>query len=128
MTYAYKPRGKVAQIIEHMATEPDREWTRDEVGAVIGLTDSKGIASYLASAKRGGLLHTRKDGARLVYRINPYEPEPETPAEPVEFKVAIWSDGDLVMYGAPIGEDGTVILNADQKAVLRRMLVGEAAA
>lgn len=120
----YTPRGKVAQIIELMATEPDREWTRDELATVAGLIKKpSAIGSYLGSAKKAGLFHTRKNGRDVLYRINPYEDEPP---EPVEFKVAVWSDGDVVLYGAPMSEEGCVIFKPEHIEVLRRML-GKAA-
>lgn len=118
----YTPRGKAAIIISAMAKEPEREFTRAEVAALGGLEDDS-VSAYMAAARRNGAVFSRKEGRATYWRITPFGA-----GEQVEFKVANWSDGDMVIYGAAVCEDGSVLLNANQKAVLRRMLVGEAAA
>jgi hypothetical protein len=48
--------------------------------------------------------------------------ETEEDDAPVEFNAALWADGDLVIYGAQANEDGSITLNREQLATVKRLI------
>jgi len=121
MSAAYTPRGKVLLMVEHMRKEPDREFTREDLAPVAGIEPAMSVSAYLGAARKNGPVHARRNGHVYVYRVNPFEPDPDA-APPPEFKCALWSDGDVVLTGATICTDNSILLAPAHVAVLRKLL------
>jgi hypothetical protein len=121
---SYEPRGTVKKLMDAMqrAGDPQRVWTCDEAAKAMGVP-KKGIAARLRCAVNAGLLQVHHRSPR---RIEGYSLE--AAAEEAEaFSAQLWNDGDLVLAGVEIGDDGRVLIKCDQVAQVKRLLTGQIA-
>lgn len=90
------------------------------------------LTSALKPAILEGTVTKRKDGHSCYYSLGSGEPVNRSPAAAVpvdeSFNASLWADGDLVLYGVEMNEDGsTVTLSRSRVAMLRRLLLGQGA-
>jgi DNA-binding IscR family transcriptional regulator len=95
----YEPRAGShgARAIEHLQQAgADAELTSAELAAALGLDEALLCPSLTTIRKHGLVVAERQGGRGLVWSL----PQPEEEAEPAAFSAALWTDGELVIYGA----------------------------
>lgn len=121
----YQPRGKVKQLIDAMREQPEHGiWTSTEVAAQMDVSQGALTLHLNAAIKHGVLLRELVDG-KCQYSLGAQPeaaPEPEPDDAEVEFRFALWNDGELVIYGAQENTDGSVTLSRDQVAEIKQMI------
>ncbi len=123
---AYIPKGHVKTILDGMAAQdPGLEWSTEEVAALAGI-HKNAVTSTLRTAGAHGLVFTDKRGRNTFYSLTTFVTE--EPEEAPEFKAALWSDGDLVVYGAQANEDGSFTVTRDQLAEVKKLIAWSPAA
>jgi hypothetical protein len=101
----YEPRAGShgARAIEHLQQAgADAELTSAELAAALGLDEALLCPSLTTIRKHGLVVAERQGGRGLVWSL----PQPEEEAEPAAFSAALWTDGELVIYGAQANEGG----------------------
>lgn len=121
-----EPKGKTKLLIDTMRAQPDKPlWTPAECAEITGI--DKGLSAQLSGPLRRGWLYKHNlVGRRVAYGLHA---PAETPAEeepPREFNAALWADGDLVLMGVELNEDGhSVTLGPERVRLLCRLLHGQ---
>lgn len=90
------------------------------------------VGTLIAAVRPGlreGVLADRREGRSVWYRLaDGVTVEPSTQEEDgvPEFNAALWADGDLVLLGVSLNEDGhSVTLGPDKVRTLCRLLHGQ---
>lgn len=92
-----------------------------DLANALGLKDST-LMGAVAPGLREGILVKRKDGGAVFYAL---AEGVEVDVAP-EFNAALWADGDLVLVGVKLNDDGaSLTLNPEQTDKLRRLLMGQ---
>lgn len=121
------PRGKVKELIDAMQAQPEKvQWLVPECAEIVGPS----VSSTLAPAVRHEWLFKHKvGGVRVAYSLQPQDGPQEEAEEPEElppFNAALWADGDLVLVGLQINQDGhSATLGPEQVRQLCRLLHGQ---
>lgn len=114
-----QPRGKVKLLIDAMQADPSHVvWTPAEAASVMGIT-KQAVSSHLQPAFRRGWLFKSVENRQLRFSLQGPE------EEPAQFTAALWADGDLVLNGVQISEDGGVLLTREQVVQVKRLLLGQ---
>lgn len=120
-TYVPRAGSIPARAVEHLQTlDAGSAVSTTDLAALLG-ADPTSMSACLNAARRHGAIDARRDGRGLVWFL-PEEDTTEEDAEPVPFNAALWSDGDLVIYGAQANEDGSVTLSAEQVAQVKCLI------
>jgi len=110
------------QLIDWFKANPDtKEASGQQIADLLGM-DPKSINATFKSSVERGLLHSEKRGLHRFYSLRPFEVPDE---DKVPFNAALWTDGDLVIYGATLNEDGSVTVAHADVARLRGLLHGD---
>lgn len=94
------------------------------------LADAIGVApgtlqAALKCAVRDGFVVKRMEGRAVFFSLPDGEPQPADGDAP-DFNAALWADGDLVLVGVTLNDDGhSVTLGPDKVRTLCRLLHGQ---
>lgn len=148
MAYTPQPGTIPYRAIAILQREPGAELPAAPICEELG-TDTNIFATCMRPAREAGLVHTRKEGRLLYWRLGDgtpdlaprprdedslqgvwtappaekIDPPPSVgEAEQTEFRAALWSDGDVVLYGVQETTDGGVILTREQVQVVKRLI------
>lgn len=122
---------KVDRIIELFQSLPQGTALRArEVAQQLDGIETKNVFGNARSAIASGQLERFLDGATWKLRLGTGEPGlpsaesgSEFSEDPVPFDCAVWCSGELSIVGAQIGENGAVLLTADQVKTLKQFLM-----
>ncbi|MES2634042.1 MAG: hypothetical protein V4669_13795 [Pseudomonadota bacterium] len=117
----YTPRGNPAKLIAYLAAHPELDpITSADAGAMLGI-ESNLVHNFMKSAVANGVLFTIKEGRTRSFTLTP---PPEEQIEEVPFNAALWLDGDLVLSGVQVNEDGSVQITREQWQQVQGLVVG----
>lgn len=114
MNDGYTPRaGTIAQqVIEHLESgQAGSSMSAAEIANEFDCTVTS-VSTALKQAVEAGALVTAKEGRHTYWSL----PEQETPAAPDDgrLQIASWNDGDVMVRGGGIGDDGSVTYTREQ--------------
>lgn len=115
---AYTPReGTIpAKVIEHLQAQPEGTViTTAEITELFGT--STGVTTNMHKAVEAGLVLAQKVGRNTGYSLPPAPPEPGGP-----LVITAWTDGDVVVTGAQVSDDGTIVFTRSQIEQLVRQV------
>lgn len=116
----YVPKGNMKRLIDAMQAQPEKRWwTADEV-RIAGGIKHRNVSSHVKGAVANEMLFVRHEGRKVFYSLQPEEVKREA------FSAALWDDGDLVLRGVQINDDGSVTVTAEETARVKRLLMGAA--
>lgn len=139
-TYIPRPGSLAEKAFLHLNSMPSgSELTATEIADVMG-AELKNVSGTLHHAVKNGLLLARREGRKLLYSLGTGEPVTparsaaedadtdidfgtDADADQTPFCAALWSDGDMMMTGAQVMDDGAVFLRRHQVAELYRYLL-----
>jgi hypothetical protein len=117
-TYVVRPGSGAARVIEYLQSVGSAKAADLCDGAGI---DPRSLAALIRSAVLAGLILRTGKGCAVLYSL----PGPVAEDPPPVFNAALWADGELSIYGGqPSGDQGAIVLSADQVAKLRGLLLG----
>jgi hypothetical protein len=124
MPRTYVLRGRVAVLVDWLKAHPEvREIPGKQAGEIMGVR-TPNVFSTITVAIKHEALFSRREGRQRFFSLTPYpvDPQPERPP----FSGSLWHDGDLAIAGRGIEvrEDGSVLIEADAVAVIKRLLNG----
>lgn len=113
MTHAYQPRaGSAGALVLAHLQEHGGSLTSEQIAALID-KETGSISTLLKTAVREGVLVVEGVRGSLTYSL----PEPVPPADG-PLRISTWDDGDVVVAGGVINEDGSVTYTREQMAQL----------
>jgi hypothetical protein len=127
MSYTPREGSLPARAIEHLRTlDEDAELSTSALCRVLGTSSSLLITS-MGAAIQHGAMRVRKEDRTSFWSLGDGTPpgdEQEGEDTEPEFNAALWTDGDLVIYGAQANTDGSVTLSREQVAHVRQLISG----
>jgi hypothetical protein len=121
MRKPYDPRGRAKQAIEAMDEQPGSEWTPQQLSDVLGI-HKRDVANTMKPLVAHEMAFVQRRGHRQTVYAREAFAEPAVEAVP--FNAALWTDGDLVLYGLEECEGGAFKVAAANVPALKRLLGG----
>jgi hypothetical protein len=117
-----KEDGIPARAIAYLQTlEAGARVSSKDIAEAIGYAGTS-LAQLLKAARDAGEIASEGNRRTTVWFLPDAGEESEEDDAPVEFNAALWADGDLVIYGAQANEDGSITLNREQLATVKRLI------
>jgi hypothetical protein len=120
---SYTPNGKAALLLTEMKKRGDGAEVMAQEAAEIMDVSVLNVSQTLKSCVAHGFIHRQKRGKCSVYSLTPFPVEFEQ-ISAQDFSAALWSDGDLIMFGLTEVEGGGFKVEASHVVTLARLLSG----